>query len=86
MYHFIQKAGDAYKLRNGFMCKIGEHIHEDEIEMCSKGLHASFSVDDARQYAPPGSILTKVKIWGKVIIGKDKVVATDRMIISECSG
>jgi len=49
--------------------------------MCEYGLHASFTPEDARDYAPYKSVLTKVKIWGRVIIGRDKMVATDRMIL-----
>ena len=83
MFHFIRKHGNDYQLRNGKTCKVGECLHEPEIAMCDKGLHASFSIADAERYTPSGSVLTKVAIWGRVIIGNDKVVATDRMIVCE---
>ena len=82
-YHFIEKDGDKYKLRFGSEVERGEHQHEDEIVMCECGLHASFTVEDAQQYAPPYSVCTVVKVWGRMIIGNDKLVATDRMIVRE---
>ena len=68
-------------MRDGTAIKIGEHIHEDKIKMCEYGLHAGLSEDDAKYYAPEGSVLTRVKVWGKIIVEKNKLVATDRMII-----
>ena len=81
--HFIRKDGDGFRLRSGKTCAIGEHLHEPEIVLCEKGLHASFSVENARKYAPPGSVLTEVKVWGQIIIDNDKLVASDRMIVRE---
>ena len=67
-------------MRNGQEVKLGEELHEDEIKLCSKGLHASLVKEDAEQYAPGGSVLTKVKVWGRIKIQRDKLVATDRQI------
>jgi len=77
-YHYIDK---SLMMRNRQTIKVGEKIHEDKIIMCSCGLHASLCPLDAQQYRPPDSVLTKVKVWGRVIVGRDKLVATDRMII-----
>jgi hypothetical protein len=60
-----------------------EPLHEPEIALCEKGLHASFTIEDAKKYAPVNSVLTEVKVWGRIIIDKDKMVATDRMIVRE---
>ena len=77
-YHYI---ANGLIMRNGQSVKVGEHIHEDEIIMCQSGLHASLDKGDAMRYAPLNAVLTKVKVWGKMIIDKDKLVATDRMIV-----
>jgi hypothetical protein len=81
-YHYIPKNEDnQFVMRNGQIVNIGEHIHENNIKMCACGLHASLLKEDANKYAPKPSILTKVKIWGDIMISRDKIVATDRMII-----
>jgi len=49
--------------------------------MCERGLHASLSPEDAKEYAPSPAVLTRVHVWGRVIVGQDKLVATDRQII-----
>ena len=54
---------------------------QDNIEMCRCGLHASLVPKDAKKYSPNNTVLTKVKVWGEIHIGKDKLVATDRQII-----
>ena len=59
----------------------GEVLSEPKIKMCERGLHASFTPTDAKIYAPTNSVLTKVLVWGKMIVGKDKLVATHRKII-----
>jgi hypothetical protein len=82
-YHFIRRSVvvDDFILRTGAPINIGDHLHEDGIELCKRGLHASLSARDAKKYAPPESVLTKVKVWGRIIVDKDKLVATDRQIV-----
>ena len=82
-YHYILKQKGKYVLRSGEIVKKEQELHEDEIELCEYGLHASLCPEDAKQYAPKGSVLTKVKIWGMIKIQRDKLVATDRMIVEE---
>lgn len=82
-YHFIKKKGKNYIMRNGAIIKKGQELHEDDIHICSRGLHSSFCIDDAKQYAPINSVLTEVLIWGRIQIGSDKNVSTDRMILRE---
>ena len=82
-YHYIRKDRDGYLMRNGKHIKVGEIVHEAKIEMCVCGLHAGLSKYEAKQYAPTRSVLTKVKVFGKIILGKDKLVATDRYIIEQ---
>jgi len=79
--HFIKQKNGQLILRNGKIVTINQPVHEDKIEMCQRGLHAGLTPDDASQYRPESSVLTKVKVWGKIIVGQDKLVATDRMII-----
>jgi hypothetical protein len=80
-YHYIRKQHGTLVLLSGQSTKIGEHLHESEIKMCERGLHASLCRKDARHYAPSNSVLTRVLIWGNMQLHKDKVVATDRKII-----
>ena len=82
-YHYIRKIGEHYVMRNGQHVLLGEVITEPEIKMCEHGLHASFSVGDAKKYAPAQGILTRVEVWGKILIEKDKLVATHRRIVEE---
>ena len=82
-YHYIRKDRDGYLMRNGKHIKVGEIVHEAKIEMCVCGLHAGLSKYEAKQYAPTRSVLTKVKVFGKIILGKDKLVATDKYIIEQ---
>ena len=85
-YHYIIPIRDSqYRLRNGIPILVGQHIHEDKIRMCEYGLHAGLCEQDARNYAPSGSVLTKVKVWGRIQLQKDKLVATDREIIEVLS-
>jgi len=81
-YHYIAKNGDSMILRNGKTATVGEKLHEDKIKMCQTGLHASLARKDAATYRPSISVLTRVKVWGKIRIQRDKLVATDRQIIA----
>ena len=82
-YHYIKKTCKGYIMRNDQVIKAGEELYEKEIELCVKGLHASLNVKDAKRYAPNNSVLTTVKVWGNMLFDKDKLVATNRMIIKE---
>ena len=48
-----------------------------EIELCAWGLHGSISARDALGYAP-GNMIGRVLLYGDVIEGADKVVASKR--------
>ena len=82
-FHYIRKRNGAYATRQGHSVIAGETLHEPVIRMCESGLHASFTREDARTYSPRDTVLTSVKVWGKVIIGHDKLVATHRKIVCE---
>ena len=83
-YHYIKKSSNGnYILRSQKQVKKGEVLTEKRIKICEYGLHASLSPEEARSYAPYGSVLTKVKIWGRIICQKDKLVATHRQIVDE---
>jgi len=82
-YHYIRKQNGRYVLRSNKKVKRNQELHEPEIAMCEKGLHASLSPEHARRYAPSNSVLTKVLVWGEMIVGKDKLVTTNRMIVEE---
>ena len=72
-------------MRDGRTVSIGEHIHCDRIEMCEAGLHASFTPHDAKKYSPGNAVLTRVAIWGRIKLQKDKLVATDRRLLEEAN-
>ena len=80
-YHYIKRIGDGLLLRNGKTIRVGDALHEEDIAMCSRGLHASLCPADAKAYAPSSSVLTQVAVWGRIIVEKDKLVATDRQVL-----
>ena len=80
-YHYIHKSKEGLQLRSERYTQVGEILQESVIEMCKCGLHASFTERDAQQYRPANSVLTRVQVWGRVIVAKDKLVATHRKII-----
>jgi hypothetical protein len=83
-YHYIKKSkGKRFLLRDGRNIRLNQVASEPKIKMCEYGLHAGLTKRDAGQYAPAHSVLTKVLVWGKVIVGRDKLVATHRKIIEE---
>jgi hypothetical protein len=83
-YHYIFHKDGKFTMRNHQQITIGQELHEENIRMCECGLHASITPKDAENYKPYSSVLTKVQIWGRVIVGKDKLVATDRKLIEIC--
>ena len=82
-YHYIRKDKEGFIMRNGSRIQAGEELHENQIELCKCGLHAGLSRENAREYAPPDSVLTEVLVWGEIVISNDKLVATDRMLVRE---
>ena len=77
-WHFV---GDT--LRDGTpIPKDGEWLkYSGNLELCASGLHASIDPFDALEYAP-GPTLCRVVVRGDIIHGSDKLVASERMIIS----
>jgi hypothetical protein len=50
-----------------------------KLTFCSKGLHASLTPEEAREYCD--GILTKVACSGQVIFDKDKLVCSRREVL-----
>jgi hypothetical protein len=81
-YHYIKrKKNNVLVMRSGQEIAIGQDLHESEIKMCEYGLHASLCPDDAHIYTPSRAVLTSVLVWGRIILQKDKLVATNRRLI-----
>lgn len=59
--------------------------HPGEIEMCSSGFHSSRHPIDALGYAP-GSMICRVRLYGDIDEGIDKLVASERKIIWRVDG
>lgn len=82
-YHYIKKTKHGFVMRNGTVIQPGQVCEEPKIEMCKIGLHSSMTPVEAKKYAPDDSVLTQVKVWGRVIFSKDKLVSTHRKLIEE---
>lgn len=85
-YHYVAKDSDgSYRLRDGRTVAIGEALIESDIKMCVSGLHAGLTEKNARRYRSDviNPVLTEVLIWGRVNLEKDKLVATNRMMVRE---
>lgn len=68
---------------DGRLAKKGvTHSVYDKIELCQHGLHASENILDALSYAP-GNILWKVDLFGELILSHDKMVARNRIYLTE---
>jgi len=50
-------------------------------ELCERGMHGSVRPLDALQYAP-GPIVCRVRLWGDVVRGDDKLVARHREVVA----
>ena len=63
--------------------KVGQTLTRDpdKLELCVYGLHASVRLIDALQYAP-GALLCRVELGGKILRDTDKVVASERTVLS----
>ena len=77
-YHFT-----GPKLRDGTPLPAIGHklVFKGKPILCKQGLHFSLHPFDALQYAP-GPLLHKVHYGGKVVMGEDKGVSTERIIIA----
>ena len=54
---------------------------EGPIELCERGLHASINPFDALGFRPDG-ILTLIRLRGEIVVGDDKLCATERETIA----
>lgn len=77
-YHFVgEKLRDGSPVpANGVTLK-----HDGPIKMCASGFHASREAFDALTYAP-GNTLCRVHCCGPFMDGNDKLVCTERTIVS----
>ena len=51
------------------------------LKICWYGLHASINEADAKKYAKPGAIKTRVECWGEMIFAEDKLCCQYRRVI-----
>lgn len=59
---------------------VGEKLTvEGPVELCERGLHASEDILDALKYAP-GTIICRVELSGRIVKGRDKLVASERRV------
>lgn len=75
-WHFLYDTG---LMRDGRKPRKIE-THDGELALCQSGLHASVKLTDALQYAP-GIILCRVRCSGKIVMGEDKLVCSQREIL-----
>ncbi len=75
---------EGYKAMHGnFQYAVGQtYVHSGDIELREAGFHASKETRDAIQYCN-GSHLVEVELGGRIIEGKDKVVASEITISRE---
>jgi hypothetical protein len=81
-WHFLP-ADKCLRYGDGRKVEVGSTltVPETTVALCSGGLHASEDILDALKYAP-GAVLCKVILGGKVIEGRDKVVASERTVVA----
>jgi hypothetical protein len=81
-FHFVARRGDRMVTRDGRAVQVGDTLHEPELEMCKRGLHASLCRADAQKYMPDhAAVCTRVLVWGRVVFSTDKLVANYRKIV-----
>lgn len=83
--HLAKTRGEIlYMTRDKEVVLEGETLYRADIKLCNYGLHASLERTDARKYYTDSRmVLTKVKVWGRVIFSEDKLVAQYRKLIKE---
>ena len=81
--HYIKKSENGFALRDGRDVQIGDIVrHVGELVLCKSGFHSSFTDQEAIEYKPsPDAESTECLVWGRVIVGKDKLVSEYRKII-----
>lgn len=81
-WHFLANNG---RMRDGTPVEVGRTYRGGRsLVLCKKGLHASVRALDALKYAP-GSIVCLVECGGKIIHGSDKLVCSERRVLSMAS-
>lgn len=86
-WHYVRTKDQKLVLRDGRTVEPKQVLHEPEILICEKGLHASMSQKDAKHYAPSGRVVpTRVAVWGDVVFEGDKLVGQYRQIIEVHEG
>jgi hypothetical protein len=80
-WHFLRADGKT-NYEPHVLVAAGETLTVDYAPiLCERGLHASVRALDAFRYAP-GPIACRVKVWGEVVIGDDKLAGTHRQCVS----
>ncbi len=75
-WHFLK--ADCRTGEGDILVKPGSVLHVDlPIEPCRRGLHGSRQAIDALTYAP-GPVIERVELYGTIVEGDDKLVATNR--------
>jgi hypothetical protein len=83
-YHFCCVEDGKLRLRDLKIKDIHSVLHHKEkLILCTAGFHASLTIKDARQYAPINSHCFMVKVWGKIILDEDKLVAEYRQVTNK---
>ena len=81
-WHFLRK-DKKLGYNDGRLVRVGHTFKcdPDSIKMCETGFHASKNILDALNYAF-GPIACEVELGGNIIKGYDKIVASERTVIS----
>lgn len=79
-WHFIK---DDYRMQySDELVEVGKtYIFDGEPILCRQGYHASVRAIDALSYSP-GNVICQVEMGGVIVNGNDKLVATERKVIS----
>ena len=80
-WHFLGE-DKRLRYRDGRKVEIGKTIKVScQPVLCKSGLHASYRAIDALKYAS-GPIICRVMLGGTLIVGDDKVAATERTVLA----
>jgi hypothetical protein len=85
VYHFAKIENGVPVMRGGMSIVIGKKYNINNIEMCQRGFHGSIKPLDALHYAP-GNYISIRELSGEIIIGDDKVVASECVHIAGFNG